>query len=543
MAGITPQSEYYGLPEREGSALPPSHVVADILRPTGIPSGTMNTRKLASDQCEYCGEHGHDYSVHPEALRDIAEYDKERHRQEFPFGDYTGAEEIYPSDDDHDGSYWPGPKRQGGQRTAGSDDDDDDWVNYDDEGNLIRYNPSEWNHVRNDPKKYNPQEDTLEGDLARRVFRMDRAHDAEDLTGYDADIDSPRWDDPIDWGGNIPSKPQRVIPPDWKVQEGYDDEDEALAPREARRYASDSRLCRQDNCPASTIGESGYCEKHDPKTPWGQSRHDWGKEVRSARGLGNPDAHNQRMLYGPGRDFGRDGGPSVPRDYWEDGPEGSEDGDEDSLFDAFEKYRDPKRYQASHPQDEFDLDEWDCPGCRQPAFGEECGECGTSFEEALAQERNLEEYREHHYGSYADDLYQKGLDDPNTRSRFENGHHDRRIPTPEVEKVKEPAARRFNPAKRRQVDEEWRSRQAAPKHVHQPGMTYHDMGYGRRPERQLSGPAEAEFELDHGSNVGYTHPESLGHGGRMTLTRGDLLDEDGNWQGFGGVSDEERKEW
>jgi hypothetical protein len=238
MPGIVPQSEYYGLPERESRTLPPSEAVRDVLRPTGIPSGTMNTRKHASESCEYCGKPGHDWTVHPEAHRDVAEYEQERHRQEFPFGDYTEA--PYPSDDDHDGSYWPG------------------------------------------------------------------------------------------------------------------------------------------------------------------SRH---------AGFGDADRHNQRMLYGPGRDFGRDGGPANPPSYYEDDHEPSDhELDDESLDEAFEKERDPKRYQASHPQDEFDLEEWHCPGCHQPAFGEECGECGTSEEAARAHENSLEEYREHHYGKVAANCEDEGYD-------------------------------------------------------------------------------------------------------------------------------------
>lgn len=55
MPGIVPQSEYYGLPEREASALPPSGAMADILRPTGIPSGMMNrTAKGNLRECTHC---------------------------------------------------------------------------------------------------------------------------------------------------------------------------------------------------------------------------------------------------------------------------------------------------------------------------------------------------------------------------------------------------------------------------------------------------------------------------------------------------------
>lgn len=50
---------------------------------------------------------------------ELAELDREHREREFPHGDYTG--DIYPSDDDHDGSYWPGKH---GSRTAA----DSRWV-------------------------------------------------------------------------------------------------------------------------------------------------------------------------------------------------------------------------------------------------------------------------------------------------------------------------------------------------------------------------------------------------------------------------------
>ena len=60
MPGIVPQSEQYGLPERESRTLPSSESMADVLRPTGIPSG-MNTYKQAG--------RGDDYD--PYALHDM----------------------------------------------------------------------------------------------------------------------------------------------------------------------------------------------------------------------------------------------------------------------------------------------------------------------------------------------------------------------------------------------------------------------------------------------------------------------------------------
>lgn len=81
--------------------------IAGLINTTGprIQAGLNNTR-TASDSCEYCGQPGHDWQIHPEAHRDVADWEREKHGLEFPFGDYREGE--YPSDDDHDGSYWPG---------------------------------------------------------------------------------------------------------------------------------------------------------------------------------------------------------------------------------------------------------------------------------------------------------------------------------------------------------------------------------------------------------------------------------------------------
>ncbi|QGJ94859.1 hypothetical protein SEA_BLINN1_99 [Mycobacterium phage Blinn1] len=38
--------------------------------------------------CEYCGQPGHDWSVHPEARADVRAWEAESHRMEFPFGDF-----------------------------------------------------------------------------------------------------------------------------------------------------------------------------------------------------------------------------------------------------------------------------------------------------------------------------------------------------------------------------------------------------------------------------------------------------------------------
>lgn len=44
------------------------------------------------DDCEYCGKPGHSWHSHPEAVREVEAYDRERHREEFPFGDYHEGE-------------------------------------------------------------------------------------------------------------------------------------------------------------------------------------------------------------------------------------------------------------------------------------------------------------------------------------------------------------------------------------------------------------------------------------------------------------------
>lgn len=44
-------------------------------------------------ECEYCGEPGHDYTRHPEAVRDVAEWERTKHAMEFPFGDHNPRED------------------------------------------------------------------------------------------------------------------------------------------------------------------------------------------------------------------------------------------------------------------------------------------------------------------------------------------------------------------------------------------------------------------------------------------------------------------
>lgn len=71
-----------------------------------IQAGLLNTRTASDDSCEYCGQPGHDWQVHPEAHRDVADWEREKAGMEFPFGDHT--EGNYPEDDAHGGEYWPG---------------------------------------------------------------------------------------------------------------------------------------------------------------------------------------------------------------------------------------------------------------------------------------------------------------------------------------------------------------------------------------------------------------------------------------------------
>ena len=71
--------------------------------------------RRAGMECEYCGKPGHDWTRHPEAHADVAAWEREKHLEEFPFGDYT--ESPYPADDEHGGEAWPG--RNASRRTAG----------------------------------------------------------------------------------------------------------------------------------------------------------------------------------------------------------------------------------------------------------------------------------------------------------------------------------------------------------------------------------------------------------------------------------------
>ena len=49
--------------------------------------------------CDYCGKSGHSWKAHPEAVREVEQAQNERHREEFPFGDYQPGE-VVPEDFD-----------------------------------------------------------------------------------------------------------------------------------------------------------------------------------------------------------------------------------------------------------------------------------------------------------------------------------------------------------------------------------------------------------------------------------------------------------
>jgi len=40
-------------------------------------------------------------------------------------------------------------------------------------------------------------------------------------------------------------------------------------------YVDDNRLCKKEGCPASKIGPFGYCERHEPRQPWGERTYDF----------------------------------------------------------------------------------------------------------------------------------------------------------------------------------------------------------------------------------------------------------------------------
>lgn len=42
-------------------------------------------------ECDYCGGRGHTYEVHPEAVRDVQQWEREKTKEESPFGDYRGT--------------------------------------------------------------------------------------------------------------------------------------------------------------------------------------------------------------------------------------------------------------------------------------------------------------------------------------------------------------------------------------------------------------------------------------------------------------------
>lgn len=127
---IQRQADYYGLgyPEHREARMSPAQIAA-LTRGPEITPGLLNLRSAAApasdliapelkddhtgvddvaevfaenpivkkkrktSACDYCGKPGHDWDVHPEARADVAEYQKEMHRQEFPFGDYQPQDE------------------------------------------------------------------------------------------------------------------------------------------------------------------------------------------------------------------------------------------------------------------------------------------------------------------------------------------------------------------------------------------------------------------------------------------------------------------
>jgi hypothetical protein len=102
-----PTPQYPAIPGDTESTIQPNHEIDadDRLHPSDSitledrgeseagdwPGPSSRNFAGAAEQCEYCGGHGHDYSVHPEAMADIRAYDRERQRQEFPFGDHHEA--------------------------------------------------------------------------------------------------------------------------------------------------------------------------------------------------------------------------------------------------------------------------------------------------------------------------------------------------------------------------------------------------------------------------------------------------------------------
>ena len=40
-------------------------------------------------ECDYCGEHGHTWEVHPEARHDVAAWEREERAAWEPFGSHT----------------------------------------------------------------------------------------------------------------------------------------------------------------------------------------------------------------------------------------------------------------------------------------------------------------------------------------------------------------------------------------------------------------------------------------------------------------------
>ncbi|QIG58301.1 hypothetical protein SEA_SKOG_149 [Gordonia phage Skog] len=51
-------------------------------------AGVVMANHKTAGECDFCGDPNHDWTVHPEAHADVANWQREQHREEFPFGDH-----------------------------------------------------------------------------------------------------------------------------------------------------------------------------------------------------------------------------------------------------------------------------------------------------------------------------------------------------------------------------------------------------------------------------------------------------------------------
>lgn len=83
--------------------------------------GPAKAARIAS--CDYCGEPGHEWDVHPEARADVAAWEREKAGMEFPFGDHHEASRhqavnvdgMDPSSHAYHEESYGGPYDPGGQ--------------------------------------------------------------------------------------------------------------------------------------------------------------------------------------------------------------------------------------------------------------------------------------------------------------------------------------------------------------------------------------------------------------------------------------------